>query len=123
MTMDPLETGKALLMLGGLAGVYLKLHQAQRAMMGKGDAREISNNPLHVQETSRPATIDDVKAVDQRVSKLERKIEAHMKESAEQREGVRDSIEDLRDRMDDKFSGITEELRELSRSVGRLEGS
>lgn len=121
--MDYVETGKALLILGGIAGVYLKMNQMVRTMAGKGEAREISNNPLNVQETSRPATLEDVKAVDQRVSKLERKIEAHMKESAEQREGVRDSIEDLRDRMDDKFSGVTEELRELSRSVGRLEGS
>jgi DNA integrity scanning protein DisA with diadenylate cyclase activity len=121
--MDPIETGKALVMLAGLAGLYLKVNQAVRAMAGKGEAREISNNPLNVQETSRPATIDDVNRVDQRVSKLERRIERHMQESTDQREDVRESITDLRDRMDDKFSLVTEDIKEISRAIGRLEGS
>jgi hypothetical protein len=121
--MDYLETGKLLVMLAGLAGLYLKLNQAVRSMAGKGDAREISNNPLNVQETSRPATIEDVNRVDLRVSKLEKKIEKHMQDSTEQREDVRDSINDLRERMDDKFFQVSDDIKEISRAIGRLEGS
>lgn len=110
-------------MLAGLAGLYLKMNQAMRQMAGRGDAREISNNPLIVQESARAATIDDVVRVDVRVTKLEKRMDSHMKEAAETREGMREHLDEMRDRMDDKFQTVTEELRELSRAVGRLEGS
>lgn len=121
--MDPLETGKLLITIAGLAGLYLKLNQAVRAMAGKGEPREISNDPLNVQETPRPATLDDVKRVERRVDRIEGEIRDSKKESQAWREKLSDDLTDLRDRLDDKTGVIHEELREISRAVGRLEGS
>lgn len=121
--MDPLETGKLIIMLAGLAGLYLKLNQAMRAMSGKGDAREISNDPLKVQETVRPATIHDVERVEKRVTKLEREVIEHKTETARYREKLSENITELRDRMDDRFITVSDDLKEIGRAVGRLEGS
>jgi hypothetical protein len=121
--MDPLETGKLLIMLAGLAGLYLKLNSAVRAMSGKGDAREISNDPLKVQETVRTATLDDVKRVEKRVTKVEGEISAMKRHSDEWVSDIRDDMSELKDRMDDKFSDVGDKLQEISRAVGRLEGS
>lgn len=121
--MDPLETGKFMLMLGGLAGLYLKINQAARAAAGKGEPREITNNPLPVQEASRPATMEDVRLVDHRVSKLEHRLDAHITDSRKATDDLREDVGDLRDRIDDRMTRIDDALRELTRSVGRLEGS
>lgn len=120
--MDPLETGKLLIMLAGIAGLYLKLNQAVRSMSGKGDAREISNDPLKVQETARPATIHDVERVERRVVKLEDDFKDHKTSSDRYREKLSQTITEKFDRMDDKVSTVNEELREIGRAVGRLEG-
>lgn len=121
--MDPLETGKLLIMLAGLAGLYLKLNQAMRSMAGKGDAREISNDPLKVQETVRPATLDDVKRVERRVDRIEAEIKDARRNDDQWREKIRDDMTDLRDHLDDKISLANEKLSEIGRSLGRLEGS
>ena len=121
--MDPLETGKLLILRAGLGGLYLKRNQAVRAMAGKGEAREISNDPLKVQETVRSATIDEVKRVERRVERIEQEIKDSKKESQAWREKLSDDLTELRDRLDDKTGSICEELREISRAVGRLEGS
>lgn len=121
--MDPLEVGKLLILLAGMAGVYLKINQAVRSMTGKGDAREISNDPLKVQETVRPATIDDVKRVERRVTKIENEMSEHKKDSANAREKIHDELSEIRDRMDDKFSLVNDKLGEIGRALGRLEGS
>jgi hypothetical protein len=121
--MDPLETGKLLIMLAGIAGLYLKLNQAVRTMNGKGEAREISNNPLHVQKQSRPATLEDVKRLEARVVRLEDDVHGMKTDSAKAREKIHDELTEIRDRMDDKFTGLGDDLREIGRAVGRLEGS
>jgi chromosome segregation ATPase len=121
--MDPLETGKLLIMLAGLAGVYLKINQAVRAMSGKGEAREISNDPLKVQETIRPATIHDVERVERRVTKIERELGDQKEAAQAAREKINDQLTEMRDRIDDRFITVSEDLKELTRAVGRLEGS
>lgn len=121
--MDPLEAGKFILMAGGMAGLYLKIHQAARAAAGKGDAREITNNPLNTQNVPRVATMEDVHVVDHRVTRLESRLDAHISESRKSAGELQEAIQDLRDRVDDKLTSVNEELREITRSVGRLEGS
>lgn len=121
--MDPLETGKALLMLAGIAGLYLKIHQAMRTMSGKGEAREISNDPLRVQETVRPATLDDVRRVERRVDRIETEIKDSKKDAQAWREKINDQLTEMRDRHDDRLTEIKDELRDITRAVGRLEGS
>lgn len=121
--MDPLEIGKLLLLLAGLAGVYVKINQAMRAMAGKGDAREISNDPLKVQETARPATIHDVERVERRVTKVEQDLTDQKAAAQKAREKIHDDLSEMRDRIDDKFGTLSEDIREITRAVGRLEGS
>ena len=121
--MDPLEAGKFILMLGGMAGLYLKINQAARAAAGKGEAREITNNPLNTQNVPRVATMDDVNHVARRLTGLEMRIDAHISESRATTHDLQTSVTDLRDRMDDKLATMDETLREMSRSLGRLEGS
>lgn len=121
--MDPLELGKLLILLAGLAGLYLKLNQGMRQLAGKGEAREITNNPLHTQSVSRPATMEDLNVVALRVLHLERRFESHMAEMQSTTEGIEQKVSDLRDRLDDKLTSMDETLREMSRSLGRLEGS
>lgn len=121
--MDPLQLGTLLLLLFGLAGGYLKINQAMRAMVGKGDAREISNDPLKVQETARPATIHDVDRVERRVTKIERDLIDHKNDAQKAREKIHDDLSEMRDRIDDKMDTISDDIREITRAVGRLEGS
>ena len=121
--MDPLEAGKFILMLGGMAGLYLKINQAARAAAGKGEAREITNNPLNTQNVPRVATMDDINHVSLRIMTLERRFESHMSEMQTTTVGISEDVSDLRDRMDDKLQSMDETLREMSRSLGRLEGS
>lgn len=121
--MDPLETGKLLILLAGLAGIYLKMHQAMRTLTGRGEAREISNDPLKVQETVRPATIHDVERVEKRVSQIERDLGDQKEAATAAREKINEQLTDMRDRMDDKLGIINDELRSIGRAVGRLEGS
>jgi hypothetical protein len=120
--MDPYEVGKFLLILGGIAGLYLKMQSAVRAMAGKGEQREITNNPLNTTHQPRTATMDDVNHVAHRVTLLERRIEDHMKETTLACHDNGEKVDDLRDRMDDKFDKVTDVLGELTRAVGRLEG-
>lgn len=123
MTPDPIEIGKLVVLLGGLAGIYLKLQSAMRQMVGKGEGREITNNPLNVQAMSRPATMEDINHVALRVLTLERRFESHMSEMQTTTAAIEDSVSDLRDRLDDKLGEMDATLREMSRSLGRLEGS
>lgn len=126
--MDSLELGKLLILLGGMAGIYLKLQQALRTMAGKGDAREITNNPLKVQEEPRHATHADLTRVEKRMNHLEREIHEMKQDSLKAREKIHDEISDLRDRIDDKLETQAEiardqaaTLRAIERSLGRLE--
>ncbi len=120
--MDPYEIGKLSILLGGMAGLYLKMQSAVRSMVGKGEAREITNNPLNTTHQPRTATMDDVNHVAHRVTLLERRIEDHMKETALACHDNGEKVDDLRDRMDDKFQKVTDTLQEITRAVGRLEG-
>ena len=126
--MDTLEVGKLIVLLGGMAGIYLKLQQAMRAMAGKGEGREITNNPLKIQEEPRHATHADLARVEKRMNHLERDIHEMKQDSLKAREKIHDEITDLRDRMDDKLETQSEiardqaaTLRAIERSLGRLE--
>ena len=119
--MDPLQIGELLIPLAGLAGLYLKINQAVRTMSGKGEAREISNNPLHVQEAPRPATVLDFQRLERRMDKLEKDVKANQIETGQFRDKIHDEIAELRDRMDDKLTTHGETLRSIERSLGRLE--
>lgn len=118
---DPLEIGKLLVLLGGLAGIYLKLQSALRQMAGKGDAREITNNPLNTQNISRPATMEDLGRVDDRVSAVEKRLQDNQTATEQWRMSISEDIIDLRDRIDDKLDGVNDSLKEINRAVGRLE--
>ncbi|MEO5915575.1 MAG: hypothetical protein ABIS50_15180 [Luteolibacter sp.] len=119
--MDYLETGKFLAQLAAVAACYLKIQSSIRAMAGKGEQREITNNPLNTQAVSRPATMDDLGQVSARVTNLENRIEHNQGSAEKWRESLSEDITDLRDRMDDKFEVVTDTLQQLNRSVGRLE--
>jgi len=125
--MDPLEAGKLLILLAGLAGLYLKLNQAVRQMAGKGEGREITNDPLNVREATEYVTRRECgflhHSFDSRLTHLEQRFDKHIGEVKTTTDALRDDITELRDRMDDKFSTISEELREIGRAVGRLEGT
>lgn len=120
--MDTVEAAKLLVPLAMLAGLYLKVNKAVRTMAGKGDAREISNDPLKVQETVRPATLEDVKAIEKRVARLEKEFKEHTLEADRFRDKIYSEITDLKDRMTDQLLIQGETLRSIERSVGRLEG-
>jgi tetrahydromethanopterin S-methyltransferase subunit G len=92
-------------------------------MAGKGEGREITNLPLHVQETSRPATMADVEMVARRVTKLEQQLVVNANLSATSHDKMLSKLDDIRDRMDDKLCSVTDRLQEIGRAVGRLEGS
>lgn len=119
---DPMESGKLIVLLGGIAAVYLRINKAMREMVGKGEGREITNNPLHVQKQSRPATLEDVKRIERRVDHLEGEMKEMMHDEERWREKMRDDMTDLRIHLDDKMTDISSELREIGRAVGRLEG-
>ncbi len=123
--MDPstIETGQLIAELGIAAGIYLKIRSAVREMAGKGETREITNNPLNVQAASRPATMEDVAAVAERVTRVERQLVETAKHSQDASHENGEKIDDLRDRMDDKLTSLTDDIREITRAVGRLEGS
>lgn len=120
--MDPLEIGKLVVLLGGLAGIHLKLQSAMRQIAGKGDAREITNNPLNTQAISRSATMEDVDALARRVTKLEAQIVVNAQIAQDSSRQTIAMIGDLRDRIDDKLTTVSDRLLEVSRAVGRLEG-
>jgi hypothetical protein len=92
-------------------------------MAGKGTPQEITNNPLNTQTVSRNATMEDVKVVSDRVAALERQSSKNLEacQSASHENGAK--IDDLRDRIDDKLENLTDKISEISRAVGRLEGS
>jgi alpha/beta superfamily hydrolase len=121
--MDPLETGKFIATLAALAGFYFKINSSLRTMAGKGDAREITNNPLNTQSISRPATMEDVQAVARRVTKLEEQIVVNARNAENANHEMLGRLDELRDRLDDKLTTVAERLHEISRAVGRLEGS
>ena len=120
---DPLSIGTLILGLAGLAAIYSKINSAIRQMAGKGEGREITNNPLNTLNHSRPATMEDVKIIADRVAKLEKNqsINATAFQAATHENSTK--IDDLRDRIDDKLENLTDKLGEISRAVGRLEGS
>jgi hypothetical protein len=125
--MDALELGKFILMLAGLAGLYLKLNQAVRQMAGKGEGREITNDPLNVRAApefiSRRECGIIHHGLENRIGHLELRFDKHIAEVKTTTDALRDDITDLRDRIDDKFATVSDGLREISRAVGRLEGS
>lgn len=121
--MDPLETGKLIILLGGIAGLYLKMNSAVRAMTGRGESREITNTPLHVQEQSRPATLEDLGHLEDRVDKLEREVMENQETTHRSQEKILDEVAELRDRVDDRYDLVADKLSEIQRAVGRLEGS
>lgn len=108
--------------LAALAGIYLKLASAMRQMAGKGDAREITNNPLNTQNISRSATMEDVEAVARRVTKLEEQIVCNARTAEDASHQLLQNIGELRDRIDDKLTTVSDRLSEITRAVGRLEG-
>lgn len=120
--MDLLETGKIIVLLGGLAAIYYNINKAVRMMAGKGEGREITNNPLHVQKQSRPATLEDVIRLEKRVVRLEDDVHGMKSDSVKAREKIHEELTEIRDRIDDKFTDMSDELREIGRAVGRLEG-
>lgn len=125
--MDPLEAGKLLILLGGLAGIYLKMGQAMRTMAGKGEAREITNDPLNVREVPEYMSRREggilLHALEMRLTHLEARFDKHIGEVQKTTDALRHDIESLRDRLDDKLSTMSEDIREISRAIGRLEGS
>lgn len=122
MTPDPLEIGKLVVLLGGLAGIHLKLQSALRGLAGKGEAREITNNPLNTQAVSRAATMEDVEAVARRVTRLEEQIIVNARTAEDSSHHLLQNISELRDRIDDKLTTVSDRLSEITRAVGRLEG-
>ena len=125
--MDPLEIGKFILMLGGMAGIYLKINQAVRSATGKGEPREIANNPLNVREapefmTRRECSIHHIN-FENRLTSLEHRFNNHLAEIKHTTDDLKSDVEELRDRMDDRMGRIDESLREITRAIGRLEGS
>ena len=125
--MDPLELGKFILMLGGMAGIYLKINQAVRSATGKGEPREIANNPLNVREapefmTRRECSIHHIN-FENRLTSLEHRFNNHLAEIKTTTDDLKTDVQELRDRMDDKFETVSDSLREITRAVGRLEGS
>jgi hypothetical protein len=125
--MDPLETGKLLILLAGMAGVYLKIHQAMRTMAGKGEGREITNDPLNVREAPEYVSRRECgmlhHGLENRLTHLELRFDRHISEVKTTTDALREDITGLSDRMDDKFATVSDTLREISRAVGRLEGS
>lgn len=125
--MDPLELGKFILMLGGMAGLYLKINQAVRSATGKGEPREIANDPLNVREapefmTRRECAIHHHN-FESRLTSLEYRFDKHITDIKTTTDALRDDITELRDRVDDRLTKIDDSLREITRAVGRLEGS
>lgn len=121
--MDYAEATKILVPIAVCAGMYLKIQQAVRTMAGKGEPREISNDPLKVQEQDCPATIGDVKQVEKRVVRLEAEFKDHKTHSDEFRERMHGDFIDLKDRMSDQMLEQSSFLRAIERSIGRLEGN
>jgi hypothetical protein len=125
--MDPLEIGKFILMLGALAGIYLKINQAVRSATGKGEPREIANDPLNVREApefmSRRECAIHHHSFDARLTNLENRFDRHITDIKTTTDGLREDITDLRDRVDDQFATVNDSLREITRAVGRLEGA
>lgn len=122
MNPDPVEIGKLLILLSALGGIYLKLQSAMRQMAGKGEGREITNNPLNTQAISRAATMEDVEAVARRVTKLEEQIVRNARTAEDTSHQLLQNIGELRDRIDDKLTTVSDRLSEITRAVGRLEG-
>ena len=58
-----------------------------------------------------------------RLSNLEHRFDKHISEVKTTTDALREDITKLSDRMDDKFAIVSDTLREISRAVGRLEGS
>lgn len=122
MDASPVEIGQTLLTLGAASALYFKIQSAVRQMAGKGDAREITNNPLITQDSPRPATLEDVQREAHRITALERRLDAHISESRAANHDLQDSMTKLRDKIDVCMRDMNDELRELIRAVGRLEG-
>ena len=125
--MDPLETGKLILMLGGMAGIYLKVNQAVRSATGKGEPREILNDPLHVREvpefmTRRECSIHHHN-FEARLPNLEHRFHTHRTHTKTTTADTQTKMPEPRDRMDDRFITVNDSLRDITRAVGRLEGS
>ena len=125
--MDPVEIGKLIVPLAALAGFYLKIQSSIRSMAGKGDMREITNNPLNVREapefmTRRECSIHHV-AFEHRLSSLEHRFDKHIQEAKATTDAIRDDLSDIRTALGDRMGHIDDSLREITRSVGRLEGS
>lgn len=117
-----MEIGTLLLQLGAVAALYAKVQSAVRQMAGKGEQREITNDPLRTQDSPALATLRDVERVEFRVVRLERELKDIGKENDVFREKMHDELREVRDRMGDQFQLLGETLRTIERSVGRLEG-
>ncbi len=125
--MDALELGKFILMLAGLAGLYLKMNQAMRQLTGKGEAQEITNDPLNVRKAPEYVSRRECNilhhGMESRLAHLEHRFDLHIAEVKTTTDALRGDVTELRDRMDDKFELVTDDLKEISRAIGRLEGS
>lgn len=122
-SVNPLELGQFLLMMGAVAALYLKIRSAAREMAGRGELREISPQPLEVTEAKAPATLRDVARVEKRVVRLEGEVQGMKRDNETARDKMHDEMRDLRDRMSDQFQSQGETLRTIERALGRLEGS
>jgi hypothetical protein len=123
MDANPFEVGQLLITLGALGGIYLKMQGALRAMVGKGEGREITNDPLRTQDTPAPATLRDIERIEARLSRLEDDMGTQQQGSAHWREKLSDELTDLREKVTDTALDQSERLAAIERSLGRLEGA
>ena len=127
--MDPtaLEIGKLILTLAAVATAYAKIQSSIRGMAGKGEIREITNDPLHIQSRSRLATMEDVESVDKEVRSLEKRFDRHLDKLEANQAEITASLSDLKnslhDEMRDHQDRISDRLSVIDRSIGRLEGN
>lgn len=123
---NALEIGKFLLTLAALATAYAKIQSSIRSMNGKGEMREITNNPLNTQKVSRTATMEDVENVTKQVKTLERRFDKHLDGIETNQIEIEHKVDGLKDSMNDRFDDfrdrIDDKMEVLNRSIGRLEG-
>jgi len=121
-----IEIGTLVLQLGAVAAVYAKLQSAMRQMAGKGEGREITNDPLNVRAAEEFVSRRECgimhRGLEGRVARLETRFAEHIHEAKATTDKLRDDLSDIRDRMTDQFAVQHDTLRAIERAVGRLEG-
>lgn len=124
-SINPLDLGQLLILLGAAAAIYLKLRSALREMAGKGEAREIANDPLNVREAPEFVTRRECgilhHSLELRMTNLETRFERHSTDVKDTTDKLREDVADLSDRISDRFLNQAETLRAIERAVGRLE--